>query len=62
LSSGKNSPISGFLFDLMVEGWPPRSFLLLLLAFMRRDSAFIPTQGTGRSGITLLSVSDKQLM
>ena len=42
------------LLGFMVESWFARRFLLLLLAFMRRDSAFIPTQETGRSGITLV--------
>ena len=66
MSSDKNSPISGFLFDFMAEGRPPRHFLLPLLAFMRRDSAFIPTQGTGRSGIlsrrSAIAVSDLKLL
>jgi hypothetical protein len=49
------------LFAFMVESSFPRRFLLLLLTFMRRDSAFIPTPRTGKSG-SLSSVSDKQLM
>jgi hypothetical protein len=35
---------------LMVGDWLPRHFLLLLPAFIKRDSVFIATQGTGRSG------------
>jgi hypothetical protein len=34
----------------MVENWPARRFLLLLPAFVKRDSVFIATQETGRSG------------
>jgi hypothetical protein len=37
------------LSHIMVGNWPPRRFLLLLPAFMKRDSVFIATQGTGRS-------------
>ena len=40
----KNSQIFGFLFDLMVEGRPPRSFMILLLTFMGRDSSFNPSR------------------
>jgi hypothetical protein len=32
----------------MVGNWPPRRFLFLFQAFMKRDSVFIATQGTGR--------------
>jgi len=42
------------LFAFMVESSFPRRFLLLLLRFAGDDSAFITTQGTGKS--------DKQLM
>jgi hypothetical protein len=42
----------------MVGNWLPRRFLLLLPAFMKRDSVFIATQGTG----SLSPVGDKQLM
>ena len=37
------------LFEFIVESSFPRRFLLLLLRFVGHDSAFIPTQGTGRS-------------
>src|SRR5438132_879717 len=37
-------------FLLTGHGWPSRLFPTLLLPFTGRDSAFIPTQGTGRSG------------
>jgi hypothetical protein len=30
----------------MVGNWLPRGFLLVLPAFMKRDSVFIATQGT----------------
>jgi hypothetical protein len=46
----------------MVESWFPRHFLLLLLAFMGRDSAFNLFRGDRQERITLSSVSDKQLM
>jgi hypothetical protein len=46
------------LSHILVENWLPRRFLLLLPAFMRRDSVFIATQGR----MTLSSVPDKHLM
>jgi hypothetical protein len=57
LISENNSPISGFLFDLMVEGWPPRHFLFLLLAFMRRDSALYRNSGNRQERIILASAA-----
>jgi hypothetical protein len=62
LSCDKNSKISGFCSHFMVEGRPPRGFSAPVAIFMGRDSAFIPTQGTGRSGSRSHAVSDKQLM
>ena len=39
------------LFAFMVESSFSRRFLLLLLRFAGHDSAFITTQGTGKSGM-----------
>jgi hypothetical protein len=61
LSFDKNDLISRFC-SIDGRGVASPSFPLLLSAFMRRDSAIIPTRETGRSEITLSSVSDKQLM
>jgi hypothetical protein len=46
----KQDTISGFCPVLWSEIGFPVVFLLLLPAFMKRDSVFIATQGTGRSG------------
>ena len=62
LSSGKNSPISGFLFDLMVEGWPPRHFLFLVVSLHASRFGLYPNSGNRQERITLSSVSDKALM
>jgi hypothetical protein len=40
----------------MVGNWLPRRFLFLFQAFMKRDSVFIATQGTG----SLSPVRDKR--
>src|SRR5438552_5775223 len=45
----KTNTSSVFCSYFMAEDGLPRSFLLLLLPFMGRDSAFIPTPGIGRS-------------
>ena len=58
----KNSPISGFSVRFDGRGVAFPSFSAPVVSFYASRFGLYPNSGTSRSGITLSSVSDKQLM